>query len=221
VGDGRVLASGAPPTVLTEERLADAFGTAATVTRHPVTGSVYVTAVTAPGTTSDRGHVHVVGGGGTAARFCHLLSAAGYRVSVGALNEGDSDAEAARSLGLDVVTVPPYAPVDEAAAAAVRERARAADAVLVTDVEVGEGNLPNLRAAAAASSVVVLEERPFEARNYAGAAGADAYDGLRAAATVVGPDGVLAAVRSAVASGTASETDATAEATPDGDGRTR
>jgi iron complex transport system ATP-binding protein len=198
VGDGRILASGAPPAVLTEDRLADAFGTAATVTRHPVTGSVYVTAVPDRGTPSDRGHVHVVGGGGTAARFCHLLSAAGYRVSVGALNEGDADTEAARSLGLDVVTVPPYAPVDEAAATAARERAREADAVLVTDVEVGEGNLPNIRAAAAADSVVLVEERPFEARNYAGDAGADAYERLRADATVVGPAGVLAAVRAAV-----------------------
>ena len=196
---GEVLAAGPPAAVLTEATLERAFDTEAAVSRHPVTGSVYVTALPERPSRGERsGRVHVVGGGGSASRHLYLLSAAGYEVTVGALNEGDTDAETARQLGLDVVTVPPYAPVNDDARAAVEERVRAADAVVVTDAEVGEGNLANLRAAAAADALVVVEARPFAERNYAGEAGMRAYDELRARGAVVSPAAVVSAVGDAV-----------------------
>ena len=198
LADGRVLAAGPPASVLTESSLERAFDTEAAVSRHPVTGSVYVTALPERPPGDERaGRVHVVGGGGSASRHLYLLSAAGYEVTVGALNEGDTDTETARQLGLDAVTVPPYAPVDDAARAAVEERVRAADVVVVTDAEVGEGNLGNLRAAAAADALVVVEERPFGERNYAGEAGVRAYDELRARGVVVSPAEVISAVADA------------------------
>jgi iron complex transport system ATP-binding protein len=197
----RVLAAGPPETVLTEPRLREAFDTNAVVSRHPVTGSVYVTALpdvgVGPGGEA-AGQVHVVGGGGSAARVLYLLSAAGYTVTAGALNEGDTDAETARHLGVGLVTVPPYAGVDESARDAVEERVAAADVVVVTDVEVGEGNLPNLDAAAASDQVVLVEERPFEERNFAGEAGRSTYERLRGRATVVGGGEVVGAVRAAL-----------------------
>ncbi|ELZ26681.1 cobalamin/Fe3+-siderophore ABC transporter ATPase [Halogeometricum pallidum JCM 14848] len=194
---GRVVATGPPESVLTEAHLEDAFGANAVVARHPVTGSVYVTAlpdrsVSAGG--ESRGRVHVVGGGGTAARHLYLLSAAGYDVSVGALNEGDTDTETARSLGIEAVTVDPFSPVDDEAEASVAERVAAADCVVVADVEVGMGNLANLRAAAGAERLVLVEERPFAERNYAGEAGEEAYRTLRERGVVVSSKDVLAAV---------------------------
>jgi iron complex transport system ATP-binding protein len=158
---------------------------------------VYVTALPEPSGDSV-GRVHVVGGGGSAARFLYLLSAAGYTVSAGALNEGDTDTETARTLGLDVVTVPPYAGVDEAARERVAERVAAADAVVVADVEVGDGNLPNLAAAATADELVLVEERPFAERNFAGARGERVYERLRDRGRVVGARGVVGAVADAV-----------------------
>jgi iron complex transport system ATP-binding protein len=135
-----------------------------------------------------------VGGGGTAARHLYLLSAAGYEVSVGALNEGDTDTETARSLGIDAVTVDPFSAVGEDARERVAARVAEADCVVVADVEVGAGNLANLRAAAAADRVVLVEERPFEERNYAGRAGREAYDRLRERGVVVPSADVLSAV---------------------------
>lgn len=199
LGDGTVLASGPPASVLTEDTLERAFGANAVVSTHPVTGSVYVTALPDRRTEGTaKGHVHVVGGGGSAARYLYLLSAAGYDVSVGALNEGDSDTQTARQLGLDVVTVDPFAPVDTSARETVIERIEAADATLVADVEIGTGNLANLEAARAAAEPVLVETRPFAQRNYAGDAAARIYEGLRSHATVVDPDGVLGAVTEAV-----------------------
>jgi iron complex transport system ATP-binding protein len=197
LSDGQVLAAGRPDAVLTEEHLRAAFDVNAVVSQHPVTGSTYVTAL--PAARERRaGRVHVVGGGGTAARQLYLLRAAGYTVTVGALNEGDTDTETARQLGLDVVTVDPAAPVDEAAYAAVSERVREADVVVVADVEVGRGNLPNLEAAAQAERIVLVEDRPFEERNFAGEAAADRYRTLRRRGRVVESADVLAAVEAAV-----------------------
>ncbi|SEO38228.1 iron complex transport system ATP-binding protein [Halogranum amylolyticum] len=200
LGEGRILASGAPESVLTEATLERAFGANAVVSRHPVTGSVYVTALPDRPTGGDaEGRIHVVGGGGSAARYLYLLSAAGYEVSVGALNEGDSDTETARQLGLDAVTVDPFAPVDPATRETVRERIERADVTLVADVEVGEGNLANLEAVRAADEVVLVETRPFAERNYAGETATRIYEGIRSRATVATPDEVVGAVTDAVA----------------------
>jgi iron complex transport system ATP-binding protein len=202
LGDGAVLAAGDPASVLTEETLERAFGANAVVSKHPVTGSVYVTALPEQRATGDaEGRVHVVGGGGSAARYLYLLSAAGYEVSVGALNEGDSDTETARQLGLDVVTVDPFAPVDATARETVIDHVERADATLVVDVEVGEGNVANLEAARAADELVLVETRPFAERNYAGESAERIYDGLRSHATAVAPDAVLGAVTDAVERG--------------------
>ena len=197
LSDREVLAAAAPEQVLTESRLREAFGANAVVSRHPVTGSVYVTAL--PERRGESvGRIHVIGGGGSAARVLYLLSAAGYTVTAGALNEGDTDTETARHLGLDVVTIPPYAGVDEAARDRVEERVARADAVVVTDVEVSDGNLPNLAAAAAADEVVLVEARPFAERNYAGSRGEEVYDRLRREARVVTGRELLGAVEDAV-----------------------
>ncbi|UPV99419.1 heme ABC transporter ATP-binding protein [Halorussus gelatinilyticus] len=197
---GEIRASGDPETVLAEDHLEAAFDTRAVVSSHPVTGSTYVTALPErPAEDDQAGRVHVVGGGGTVSRLLYVLSAAGYEVSVGALNEGDSDLETARSLGLDAVTEEPFAPVGEAARREVEARVREADATVLADVEVGAGNLANLRAAREADSVVVVEERPFDERNYAGSDAAALYRELSERGRVVGPDAVFGAVEEAVA----------------------
>jgi len=206
LANGECAAFGPPESVLTENSLGDAFGANAVVSRHPITGSVYVTALPEGRRKTGRrtaGRVHVVGGGGTAARYLYVLDAAGYEVSTGALNEGDTDAEAARSLALDVVTVDPFAGVDDDTRESVERRVDAADCTLVADVEVGTGNLPNLRAATRADKVVLVEERPFAERNYVGNEAQRVYESLRSRATVVDPSDVPSAVARAVEDGVA------------------
>lgn len=208
---GRVLSAGDPETVLTEGNLREAFDAEAVVSRHPVTGSVYVTALP-PSSDDANGQVHVVGGGGTGARALHLLSAAGYALSAGALNEGDTDAEAARRVGADLVTVPPYSPVDDAARAAVESRVDAADVTVVADVEVGDGNLANLDAAAEADRLVLVEQRPFSERNYAGDDGFAVYERLRERGRVVEPGDLLSAVGELACDAFAARDDGAADA---------
>jgi iron complex transport system ATP-binding protein len=198
LSQAEMVASGPPAAVLTSANLEDAFETNAVVTRHPVTGSVYVSALPDTHQQPSTGSVHVVGGGGTASRLLYVLSAAGFEVSVGALNEGDADLETARALGLDVVTTPPYSPIDAETASTVRERVRATDVTVLADIEVWHGNLPNLAAAGESDSLVVVEERPFEDRNYAGHEARALYTSLRSSGSAVEPDDVLDAVVASV-----------------------
>ncbi|WP_049971027.1 ATP-binding cassette domain-containing protein [Haladaptatus cibarius] len=199
---GSVLSSGPPTDVLAEDTLREAFNARAVVSSHPVTGSTYVTALPERATGREQdggGRIHVVGGGGTVSRLLYVLSAAGYDVSIGVLNEGDSDLETARLLGLETVVEEPFAPIGSEAQAALEEKIRAADATILGDVEIGSGNLANLEAVSAADSVVVVEERQFEARNYAGSAAVATYRELCERGHVVSPDDVLSAVEAAFA----------------------
>lgn len=191
--DGRIRAAGPPDAVLTEATIEAAFDTAATVTTHPVTGTASVTAFAAAGEAA--GRVHVVGGGGAATPVLHRLDAAGFDCSVGAVGADDADAETAAALGSDLLTVPPYAPVDDATADSVADAVDRADAVVVADATVAAGNLPNFAAAAEARTPVVVDGRPLAERNRAGAAGRRAIDRLRDRGVVVPADDVVATVR--------------------------
>ena len=191
---GRVVANGHPADVLTADHLEDTFGTRAVVSSHPVTGSVYVTALPERGEPTRDARVHVVGGGGSAARLFYVLSAAGFEVSAGPLNEGDSDLESARLLGIETVVEEPFAPVSVRARREANDLVRAADCTVLADVEVGPGNLACLEVASEPDRIVVVEERPFEDRNYAGERAARLYDDLRRRATVTAPDDLLGTV---------------------------
>jgi iron complex transport system ATP-binding protein len=213
VSGGEVVATGPPAAVLTEPAIDEAFGARAVVSRHPVTGSASVTALPegTQGEENGAGRVHVVGDD-AAVRHLYALDAAGFEVSVGAANVGSTVCGTARSLGMDVVTVPPFAGVDREAAAAVARRVGAADCVVVGDVAVGTGNLPNLRAASGADSIVVVESRPFEERNHAGPAAAEVYRRIRERATVVTDGDVVRAVAAAVDRNTTARSPAAAAA---------
>lgn len=191
LGDGRRVAGGPPAEVLTEEHLESVFGTQAVVTRHPVTGSTLVMALPDRSPTDPRGRVHVIGGGGTAARILYLLSAAGFEVTVGALNHGDADLETANMLGIETVTVEPFGAVTDRAKNRVAAMIEAADLTIIADVEVGEGNLPNLEATKSAAELAIVENRPFEERNYAGDEARGIYDDLRRRGELVPPESLI------------------------------
>ena len=203
--DGRVQAAGPPESVLTDATVEAAFGARATVTEHPVTGSRSVTAFGDDTAAAEGdGHVHVVGGGGAATPLLHHLDTAGFTLSVGAVSADDRDAETARAIDADLVTVPPYAPVDDTTREVVAERLARADAVVVADVTVAPGNRPVLDAVLDSDApAVVVDGRPIDDRNVAGAAGRRLDARLRDRGTVVDddPSAVVAAVRRVVASG--------------------
>jgi iron complex transport system ATP-binding protein len=158
VAQGHADPIGPPEEVLTAPMLREVFGVRAVVGTDVVTGAVSVTPVLREQAVAGepRGRVLVIGGSGAAAPLMRRLVMSGWQVTAGALSAGDSDQTVAEALGLEHVELPPFASMDDAAEARVRELARAADAIVVTDVPFGHGNVGNLRAVAESGKSVVL-----------------------------------------------------------------
>ena len=133
----------------------------------------------------------VVGGSGAAAPLLRRLVLGGWQVSAGALNTGDADQILAEALGVPYVAIPPFAPMDDAAAEKTVALAVAADAVVVCQVPFGHGNVANLAAAVEAARagkrVVLIGE--IEGRDFTGGAAAALWRAAIEAGALVVADG--------------------------------
>ena len=207
LADGSVLEAGPPSDVLSSETLTEAFDASAVVTPNPVTGTETVTALNpsraasaggTEGTASLPDRVHVLGTGTAAAGVVARLEAAGIDVSLGPVPSGDAAAELARSDAheVDRIEVAPFSAPSGADRAALEERVREADATVLADA-VGSGRL--LEAIDPSSPLVVVETRPVDERNVAGAAVRKQYETYRERAVNTTVEGVLEAVADASA----------------------
>jgi iron complex transport system ATP-binding protein len=203
---GRIIVTGPPAEVLTPTNLEAAYGVKVQVSPgrdgYPL---VTVEGPARPGTASAeraaggtagrvrrdagrQGTVHLICGGGSGAALIRQLVGAGYQVSCGALNRGDSDWETARRYGLAVAEEAPFSAIGAEAHAANLALLRQAAAVVVGDVPFGPGNLPNLRAARAALAagrpVFVCDFTPLAERDFTGGEAAREYGRLLAEGAV-------------------------------------
>ncbi|MCX6375525.1 MAG: heme ABC transporter ATP-binding protein [Armatimonadetes bacterium] len=157
---GEVFTSGSPDEVITAENVHEVYGTAVWVRRHPTSGRPYVLSLGSRAIASrlaetqdpstPRFKVHVICGGGSGGSVFVRLLEMGCEVTAGVINIGDTDQEAAESLGIEYVEDAPFSPISETAERANVEFIRDADAVMVADMPFGAGNLANLRCAASA-----------------------------------------------------------------------
>lgn len=189
VSDGGVCDTDVPERVITAEALRRVFGVRAVVGTDAVTGSVSVTPVLRDGAVESRhrGRVLVVSGAGSGAPLMRRLVLKGWSVAGAALNAGDADATLADALGIEYAAIPPFAPMDAAAAITVATLAEAADVIVVCPVPFGHGNIDNMLVAVRAGRPLVLVGE-IEGRDFTGGA-ADSYwiEAVRSGAIVV-PD---------------------------------
>ncbi len=173
VSQGKVVAEGTPQEVVTEARIRVAYGTDVHVRQHPTTDRPYVTLVSrlpvqAPPTRYTT--IHLICGAGTGARLMRRLGEMGFAVSVGVVNVADSDQIEAEALDLRRVEEAPFSPITEETHRLNLEMAREADAVLVTGIPVGDGNLRNLEAAVKARGfgrrVLLIDDPPIPGRDF-------------------------------------------------------
>lgn len=129
--EGTIRASGSPATVLSDDKLDEAFDTTTTVSENPVTGAPTVAAI---GERPDPdARIHVAGGGEVGRQAIRTLWRAGFDVSVGPVPETDVTAHLADQLGLPLVTAPAF----EGPSASDRQEAsalaREANAIVLVD----------------------------------------------------------------------------------------
>lgn len=141
---GAIVAIGTPAEVLTPERIYRVFSVKMLVSPHPLTGKPFLIPQYGVSRGAGSKHIHVISGGGNGVELLYSLSLHGFTVTAGVLSVNDSDAVAALSLCIDTISEPPFAPVSAASAEHLRHVLETADAVVVTAMPVGMGNLSNI-----------------------------------------------------------------------------
>lgn len=147
MANGSILSMGPPAEVLTADNIRRAYGAEVLTYPHPVMRVPQMTILSRQPKESGPGHgfrVHLVTGGGAGAQLMESLTALDFAVSAGVLNQGDTDWEAARLLGLTLAEEAPFSDISRAAYRRNRELAIQARAVLLADMPFGRGNLLNL-----------------------------------------------------------------------------
>ena len=187
---GQIVAQGTPDQVLTAENLQAVYGARVWIRRHPASGRPLILSlpelpVAAPeGAQASR--VHVICGGGTGTGLLLALHSRGYPMTVGGLNEGDTDAEAAEMLGIPFAREVSFSSLSEDVLREAACLAQSADSVVLTDVPFGRANVANLEAALALRRVgkpVLCLQDPqadFAARDFTGGIAGKLWQKLQA-----------------------------------------
>jgi iron complex transport system ATP-binding protein len=173
LNQGEIESIGAPEVVLTPENIKRVYHAEVLVKRHPITNSLYLIPFSGPKLQTGRGFtVHLICGAGTGAPLMSDLLRHGYRVTTGVLSTLDTDYETSTYLNIPVVTDPPFSPADEEAYRTNLKFVEDANVVVLTDMQIGWGNMKNLKAAAMALKkgipLIMIEKTPFGERDFTG-----------------------------------------------------
>jgi len=161
---GRITAVGAPADVMREDLLEEAYHCKLAVRRDPT--GILMILPTRTGTAPTGKRVHVICGGGSGVEVLRRLCLAGWQVSCGALNQGDTDAQTAGALGIATALEKPFSPLSDGVLAAAGQLAQAADVIVVCEVPFGSGNVKNLDVARQAGKPILLNTRQVAARDF-------------------------------------------------------
>lgn len=175
LSQGKIFKTGTPETVLTEENIRYIYRTTVQVKENPLSGKPYI--IMSPRNNVNNTkfiqkdfYIHIIGGGGSAKDILKELYQQGYQLSCGVLNTGDSDWETARRLGITVIEVPPFNPVDDESLARNRRYLERADLIIVAAVPFGHGNLENMALLLnfKDKKMIFIDEPPLETRDFTG-----------------------------------------------------
>jgi len=143
---GQIVADGVPHAVLTEETLRRVYNCDVRVCQDPQSGGLSILAAPRlPTAATGKGiHIHVVAGGGCGEATLRRLALCGYTLSCGVINRSDIDAEVGAVLGVRLALEQPFSPITREVLQTAQEMASNADALILTPVPFGTGNLVNL-----------------------------------------------------------------------------
>jgi iron complex transport system ATP-binding protein len=156
---GRVASEGRPDQVLHSEILDRVYGTRTVVAPSLATGSLTVTVV--PVGREPRGtRVHLIGGAGSAVNLTRELTRLGCSLTGGIAHEHDSDEKLWKSLGVPYRCVGAFSRISDEEVGAAAPMVERADLTVLCSFPVGAGNMGNLRLAARARRLAVLQPGP-------------------------------------------------------------
>ncbi|WP_368293222.1 heme ABC transporter ATP-binding protein [Dehalobacter sp. TBBPA1] len=172
---GRIVAYGSPVEVLTAQKIRDSYHIEVAITTNEITGRFNIIPLSKKKDRSEAARdirIHLLCGGGSGVYLMEQLVQAGYQVSCGVLNIGDSDWKKAKELGIAVSEEAPFAPISAEAFNMNEELLNEADLIIVLSVPFGYGNIVNLEQVSVAlhlkNKKVMIVETESEQWDYTG-----------------------------------------------------
>ncbi|WP_416197537.1 MAG: Iron complex transport system ATP-binding protein [Sporanaerobacter sp.] len=150
---GEILSIGSPKEVVTRENIEKAYGLNTIIEENPYTNSLYIVPLSLNGIVKKvdkKEKVHIISGGGTGREIISKLEEAGYDLSLGVINVGDSDWQLGKELSIKMVEEKPFSHISEEAFKKNIQFIREADIVVLGSTPYGRGNMKNLEAASLA-----------------------------------------------------------------------
>lgn len=147
---GNIYAAGPAEKVLTEKNIKAVYNAEVLIKRNPLSEKPFITLIPDSNLAKKRKKpqkefkIHVIAGGGTAKNFLYKLDNLGYKLSIGVLNIGDADWQAAKELGIEIVEAPPFIDISKKELEKNRQLIAKSDLIILSDLPFGHGNLANL-----------------------------------------------------------------------------
>lgn len=147
--EGKIFAAGSAEEVLTEENIRKVYKAEVLIKTNPLSDKPFITLVPEVNKFNQKTEkkdfrIHIIAGGGTAKKFIYKLENLGYQLSIGVLNIGDADWQAAKELGIEIVEAPPFIDISKAEIKKNKKLIEKADLIILSDLPFGHGNLANL-----------------------------------------------------------------------------
>lgn len=177
LGEGEIVADGLPREVVTARNLEKTYGLHSAVFMNKVTGNLDIHTYAAA-TLSKKSKVHIIGGGGTASQLLRHLHEKGYTLSIGVLQQGDTDGDVALAFGAESIVSSAFTEFSLEAIARNEEKIEQAELVIVTNLCFGQQNMANLLAAFHAKNLIVIEDLPIEERDFTNGEATELYKKL-------------------------------------------
>ena len=148
--EGRIYASGSAEEVLTEKNIKAVYNAEVLIKTNPLSEKPFVSLVPEVNRNKNRKRkkrnfkIHVIAGGGTAKNWLYKLENMGYQLSIGVLNIGDADWQAAKELELEIVEAPPFIDISKKEIKENKKLIKNSNLIILSDLPFGHGNLANL-----------------------------------------------------------------------------
>ena len=165
IADGEIVADGLPEEVVTVENLEKTYGLQSAVFMNKVTGNLDIHTYATAGK-NIKSKVHIIGGGGTANELIRHLHERGYNLSIGVLQQGDTDADVATAFGVESIVSGAFTEFSLEAISSNKEKITQADMVILTNLCFGPQNMTNLLAAFHAEKLIIIEDLPIQQRDF-------------------------------------------------------
>lgn len=185
VNKGQILANGSPASVITKKNLKEAYQLEAVVFENYVSGQLDLyTHIDDPVQYIEH-HVHIIGGGGTAAAILRALHDRHCSLSAGALSSGDTDFLAATAFSAEIADRKPFGNVEQSMNRANMSFVAKAYVTILCSTCFSEQNIDDLKDAFLAERLVILEDMPIQKRDFTGGEATHLYEKLLLKASTV------------------------------------